>query len=107
MRTRAVDRIFKPKKRLMAMRYPLSLALQTTLAPTEPTCYSQAVNSPNWRTAMALEFEAFQKQGTLSLVPAKPGYNVIGSKWVFKIKQKSDGTIERYKARQVAKGFYQ
>jgi hypothetical protein len=33
--------------------------------------------------------------------------NVIDCKWVYKIKQKSDGTIERYKARLVAKGFKQ
>jgi hypothetical protein len=33
--------------------------------------------------------------------------NVIDYKWVFKIEQKSDGTIERYKARLVAKGFRQ
>ena len=55
---------------------------------------------------MALEFEALQKQGTCSLVPAKPGHNIIGCKWVFKLKQKSDGNIERYKARLVAKGFH-
>jgi histone deacetylase 1/2 len=33
--------------------------------------------------------------------------NIIDCKWVFKIKQKSDGSIKRYKARLVAKGFKQ
>jgi hypothetical protein len=32
---------------------------------------------------------------------------VIRNKWVYKLKQKSDGTIDRYKARLVAKGFEQ
>ena len=36
-----------------------------------------------------------------------PGQKAIGSKWVFKVKQKADGTIERYKARVVAKGYNQ
>lgn len=33
--------------------------------------------------------------------------NLVGCKWVFRIKRKPDGTIEMYKARLVAKGFHQ
>jgi hypothetical protein len=33
--------------------------------------------------------------------------NIVGSKWIFRIKRKVDGHIERYKARLVAKGFHQ
>ncbi|KAI0993893.1 hypothetical protein K3495_g14291 [Podosphaera aphanis] len=34
-------------------------------------------------------------------------HNVVGSKWVFKVKYKADGSVEQYKARLVAKGFSQ
>jgi histone deacetylase 1/2 len=33
--------------------------------------------------------------------------NVIGCRWIFKTKTKADGSIERYKARPVAKGYHQ
>ena len=41
------------------------------------------------------------------MVPSPPNINVIGSRWVFKVKQRADGSLERYKARLVAQGFNQ
>jgi hypothetical protein len=41
----------------------------------------------------------------MSLVDLPRGKFVIGYKWVYKIKTKSNGTIVQYKAHLVAKGF--
>ncbi|KAL5728311.1 hypothetical protein ACHQM5_001410 [Ranunculus cassubicifolius] len=56
---------------------------------------------------MSEEFNALLKNATWSLVPPHPRQNTVGSKWVYKIKMRSDGQLERHKARLVAKGFYQ
>ena len=40
-------------------------------------------------------------------MPPSPTQNVVGCKWVFKLKHNSDGSINGYKARLVAKGFHQ
>ncbi|KAM2359181.1 hypothetical protein ACFX1X_007926 [Malus domestica] len=53
------------------------------------------------------EYQALQSTGTWELVPPNPQYNLVGCKWVFKLKHKADGSIERYKARLVAKEFHQ
>jgi histone deacetylase 1/2 len=73
----------------------------------EPTCYSEAIKHPNWRDAMNKEFDALLRNGTWTLIPSPPIANIIGSKWVYRIKRKADGGIERFKARLVAKGFHQ
>lgn len=56
---------------------------------------------------MQEEFDALLKNKTWELVPSKPTHNIVGNKWIFRIKRKADGTIDRYKARHVAKGFTQ
>lgn len=73
----------------------------------EPEMLQEALESKRWKEAMDSEYQALLKNRTCHLVPRKPGSNVIDSKWVYKIKRKSDGTVDRYKARLVVKGFKQ
>jgi hypothetical protein len=56
---------------------------------------------------MNTEFDALLSNGTWTLVPPIANTNIVGCKWVFHLKRKADGIIDRYKARLVAKGFHQ
>jgi hypothetical protein len=98
MQTRSKSGIHKPK---------LGYVAQVDYTVTKPSSYKIAAQHSQWCTAMQDEFDALQKQGTWSLVPPPPHKNIVGCKWVYKLKRHSDGTIARYKARLIAKGFLQ
>lgn len=73
----------------------------------KPKSFNQASKLPQWQQAMQTEFSALMRNNTWQLVPPPPNSNIVGCKWVYKIKYKVDGSIERYKSRLVAKGFHQ
>lgn len=75
--------------------------------PIEPTFVSQTVKDPAWREAMASEFNALVANQTWTLVPITNVQNLVGNKWVFKLKRKADSSIKQNKARLVSRGFNQ
>jgi histone deacetylase 1/2 len=110
MVTRSKNNIHRPRQSSDDfIRYPLPKALTAALVPTtiEPTSYNQASKSVHWREAMNQEFLVLIHNGTWSLVSPPTHANIVGCRWIYKIKRKADGAIERYKARLVAKGFHQ
>nr|XP_009787490.1 PREDICTED: uncharacterized protein LOC104235430 [Nicotiana sylvestris] len=87
----------------------LSPAYQASIAAcsaiVEPRSFSKASQDPKWIDAMQAEIAALEENNTWSVVDLLPGKTLIGCKWVFKVKYKSTGEVERYKARLVAKGY--
>lgn len=61
----------------------------------------------NIGNATKAELLAMETNRTWTVVPLPPNKHTIGCKWIYKIKYKSDGSIERYKARLVSKGYTQ
>ena len=60
-----------------------------------------------WHSAMKCEIQALHSNDTWSLVSFHHLMNVIGSRWVYKIKCRANGSTEHYKASLVARGFNQ
>lgn len=64
-----------------------------------PFSYEEAINNPDWIKAMDLELDALASNNTLEVVDLPKGKRPISSKWVYKLKFRADGTLERHKAR--------
>jgi len=76
----------------------------------EPRTLAEALTRPDaslWISAALAEIEAHVANGTWELAQLPPGKRAIGSHWVFKVKWKPDGSIDKFKGRIVAQGFSQ
>ncbi|KAM1722971.1 hypothetical protein ACFX11_021617 [Malus domestica] len=98
MQTRLKSGILK-KKAILAQVQSSSII--------ESQSFKVAVKSFEWRQAMEDEMAALVKQKTWRLVHLPPNKNLVGCKWIYKIKSNPDGSVARYKARLVTKGFSQ
>ena len=56
---------------------------------------------------MIEEYQSIMKNDVWKVVPGSEGKSVVNSKWIYKIKHAADGSIDKYKARFVARGFSQ
>jgi len=72
-----------------------------------PRNIQEALDDPNWKLAVMEEMNALRRSGTWEIVNLPRDKKIVGCKWVFTIKYKVDGNVDRYKARLVAKGFTQ
>ena len=93
----------------IALEPEIDHAMATVIEGLEPS-YEEAKRRPDWpkwQEAIKKELEGLEKMGTWRLVKRPLDKNVVGTKWVLRIKKNAAGEIEKYKARLVAKGFAQ
>jgi hypothetical protein len=79
----------------------------THIIDLEPTFHGEASGEQVWKDAMTEEYQSILKNDVWDVVPRLEGKSVVNSKWIYKIKHVVDGSIEKYKARFVARGFSQ
>ncbi|CAI5475165.1 unnamed protein product [Closterium sp. Yama58-4] len=90
----------------------LVTAVHGPAIPKEPATVQQALGGEHrekWREAMDRELKALEERNTWKVVPISVARNktILTGKWVFRVKTKADGTIEKFKARWVVRGFDQ
>jgi len=71
----------------------------------EPKTYEQATKDPAWVAAMNAEIDALLTSNTWDFMDLPERKKAISSKWVYMANLKSDGSLERLKARLVIRGF--
>jgi hypothetical protein len=107
----AIENVGEPKSQIRQRRPPIRLgaylALVTTIRDIEPQTFAQAKDHLVWREAMVEEYDSIVRNDVCDVVPRPVGKSVVTSKWLYKTKIAADGSVEKHKARFVARGFSQ
>jgi hypothetical protein len=101
----ALNKIFRESKR--PRLYSNYVALVSNIIDAEPSSYEEVAEKKVWHDAMIEEYQSIMKNDVWDIVPRQKEKFVVTSKWLYKIKHASDGSIEKFKARFVARGFSQ
>jgi hypothetical protein len=88
-------------------RERLNLHVSVNTYSLVPSSARAVLKDPNWLEAMTEEYRALLGNDTWDLVPPPQNAKIISGKWVFRHKLKPDGSLDRYKARWVLRGFSQ
>ena len=83
------------------------MALMIKCIMTETSSFEEDVEDPAWVDAMVEEYDSIVRNSAWEIVPRSEGKSVVGLRWIYKVKQDADGSIEKYKAIFVARGFSQ
>ncbi|KAG9509473.1 hypothetical protein GZH46_02007, partial [Fragariocoptes setiger] len=104
------DRVTRQQTRQDPNKAPHTSLLTTIDAIDDPCTFSEAMSRDDknkLQDAMLAELDSLHRNQVWTLVDRPKNANVVTNKWVLKIKRRPDGSIDRYKARLVARGFSQ
>ena len=74
---------------------------------SDPQAYAEAAGNLLWEVAMQDEYNSLLENQTWDLVPLPSDRKLVKCRWVYKTKKATNGQINKYKTKLVAKGFQQ
>jgi hypothetical protein len=80
------------------VRFGSYLVIVTSISDTEPQTFAQAVDQQVWREAMLEEYDTIMHNDVWEVVLRPVGKSVVTSRWLYKTKYATDGSIEKHKA---------
>jgi hypothetical protein len=101
----ALDGYFKERKK--PRPYSSYIALLCDIIDVEPTCYEEVGEKKVWKNAMIEEYQTIIKNDVQDVVLRLKNNSFVSSKWIYKKKHSTDGSIEKCKARFVDRGVSQ
>jgi hypothetical protein len=71
------------------------MALMTNIIDSKTSNFEEETSQQVWRDAMVEEHNSIMKHDVWEVVPRPMGNSVVTSKWLFKIKHATDGSVEK------------
>ena len=62
---------------------------------TDPSSFQKAVQKPTWVDATMEEYESIFRNNAWEIIPRPVDKSVVGSRWIYKVKQAADGSVEK------------
>eukprot|EP00253_Pinus_taeda_P036638 PITA_36638 len=95
------------RQRRSPERYTGYMALVGECVEIEPSSFEEAMQHPVWVDVMVEKYDSIVRNNVWDVVPRPENKLVVSSRWLYKVKQAADGSVEKHKAIFVARGFSQ
>jgi len=83
------------------------MALMSGWVETEPSSFGEAVQQLVWVDVVVEEYDSIVRNNVWDMVPRSMDKSMVSSRWLYKVKQTTNGSVEKHKAKFVARGFSQ
>jgi hypothetical protein len=81
------------------------MALMSNILDSKPSSFQEVEDQQVWKEAMVEEYTSIMKNDVWNIVSRLEEKLVVSSRWLYKIKHVADGSIKKFKARFVVRGF--